>query len=365
MPRRAGFALAWTLILLVLLGLLSAGAFHASRADALQARRLTLQGAVEHAAELSARRAMEQWQGMDLDSVPISDTLPGARAILGGVSTSARALRSGPDTWWVTAEAWAPDSTSVEAKVRRIALASRLAPAMIAVDAALTARDAVAVTGTGAVVGTDTTGGALDPACATDSGGAGIATPDSTLVRHGAVTGAPAIRVTPSAMAPGTYVTFGIETWADLVARADVRLPAGRVVPAPVVVAGQCLRGVPTNWGDPAGGACARWAPIVHVAGDLWLDGGRGQGILLVDGTATIAGGAEFVGVLIVRDDVRTGAGGGTIRGAVLAADTSAMRHSEVGDGLRIQRSSCAVRAAWRRHARLRAMRLRAWAPLG
>ena len=45
------------------------------------------------------------------------------------------------------------------------------------------------------------------------------------------------------------------------------------------------------------------YAPLLWARGDLELRGGRGQGILLVDGDLVVSQGAEFHGVVITRDE--------------------------------------------------------------
>ncbi|HSM35002.1 MAG TPA: hypothetical protein VK837_01280 [Longimicrobiales bacterium] len=89
--------------------------------------------------------------------------------------------------------------------------------------------------------------------------------------------------------------------------------------PAPRVGAdGACDSDAPLNWGDPAGGPCGGWAPIVHATGDLRLDGGVGQGILIVAGSLTIGATAAYHGVVLVAGDVRIEPGG-LVEGAVMA----------------------------------------------
>jgi len=139
------------------------------------------------------------------------------------------------------------------------------------------------------------------------------------------------------------------------------------VTPAPSVASGACRLGDPANWGEPRGtGPCATHAPLVWVRGDLELRGGRGQGVLLVDGEIRVSQGAEFHGVVIARDDVVSGPGGGALYGSVMAADSSRGPgdHSHVGDDLLVRRSSCAATGALRRVAPLVPVVRRAWAPL-
>jgi hypothetical protein len=76
-------------------------------------------------------------------------------------------------------------------------------------------------------------------------------------------------------------------TFDDLVSMANLTLPGGSYGPAPIVTSGVCNKAVVTNWGSPLTptGPCGNYFPIIHVTGDLHIDGDyEGQGILLIDG---------------------------------------------------------------------------------
>ncbi len=304
-----------------------------------------------------------------LDTLPIGGgTAPMAHAAGSGFAV-VRALRTSTATWWLTASGFFPDSTSPRRSERHVGLVARLDLPFINDIAALTVRDAAGIVGSGAVVGSDTARSALAPWCVPASPVAGLAMPDTTRRSgSGVVQGIPPLWQDARAGAMATYDHFGGESWGSLVARASVRLPAGAVVAAaPVVIAGACDTTVATNWGDPSGTGPCRWrAPLVHAAGSVQLRGGRGQGTLLVDGDLTVSGGARFEGVVVVRDDLRTGPGGGVILGAVLAADTLAAPgdHPEVGDALRVERASCDVQGALARISRWRPVARRPWLPM-
>jgi hypothetical protein len=118
-----------------------------------------------------------------------------------------------------------------------------------------------------------------------------------------------------------TYLRFGNTWWSDLTMAADVHLTAGaHVTPAPVTSAGSCVR-VESNWGDPSTPAspCAARMPIVYAAGDLTIDGGLGQGALLVDGHLLITGPFAFSGQIVARGGIEMIADNITISGSVSA----------------------------------------------
>ncbi len=67
----------------------------------------------------------------------------------------------------------------------------------------------------------------------------------------------------------------------------DLRV-AGTVSPEPVHRFGRCALNSPTNWGAPldASDPCIAYKPLVTSDGPLIVDGGQGQGVLLVAGDA-------------------------------------------------------------------------------
>src|SRR5690606_10202024 len=71
----------------------------------------------------------------------------------------------------------------------------------------------------------------------------------------------------------------------SLLARIPPRA-GGTVTPAPVVQEGRCVQDAPASWGSPSDpeGPCGGHRPSLAIDGDLVLDGGEGQGLLLVTG---------------------------------------------------------------------------------
>lgn len=182
----------------------------------------------------------------------------------------------------------------------------------------------------------------------------GVTTSDATvvdLVRTGQIEGNPPILEDPS-ITPTDFTTFGGLTYQDLTALADVAFAGNqrlRNEVGPVVSGGQCVTGDPLNWGSPTAptGPCGDHFPVIHVAGNLILQGtGEGQGILLVDGDLQIDGDFDFHGVVVVLGRVRL-TGPGTIVGAALVrGGAGGTARSEISDGGRVLYSSCAAQKA-------------------
>lgn len=153
----------------------------------------------------------------------------------------------------------------------------------------------------------------------------------------------PALALTDTASA----LRLGHFDWPSLVGFANSRITIRVTGAAPRVSGEECDIGASDNWGEPnrwMGGPCTGYYPVIHAASDLVIDGGRGQGVLLVDGNLTVQGGFEFSGVVLVRGAVIGGPGGGRITGTVSIAGEGATPTS-LG-GISIALSRCAARNA-------------------
>jgi hypothetical protein len=142
---------------------------------------------------------------------------------------------------------------------------------------------------------------------------------------------------------PSRIAGVEVATLRDL---ADKVVGPGRWTPGPSQVAGKCRHGVPFNWGDPdrPGGACGDYLPLIFAAGDVRLHGGRGQGILVVDGDLVVSGGFRFYGPILVLGQFDTTGEGGHFKGGVVAATVVVAQSGLAGPS--VGYSSCAVRRA-------------------
>lgn len=166
-----------------------------------------------------------------------------------------------------------------------------------------------------------------------------------------------------------TFDQFGDISYADLAARANVKLPAGLYEPIqPSTAGGVCNRNDPLNWGDGQNhlGACGSYFPIVHVAGDLALKNWQGQGILLVDGNLTVTGQFEYFGIVIVKGILVTSGGGAAaahFHGTVLAKNqNNAM--SDIAGAAKVRFSKCAIVQALNATSNGALARSRSWVRL-
>ncbi|MEK6769231.1 MAG: PilX N-terminal domain-containing pilus assembly protein [Gemmatimonadota bacterium] len=171
---------------------------------------------------------------------------------------------------------------------------------------------------------------------------------------------------------PAVVVDSAKVVWDSLVALArTVYQPADLTGPivdvAPVGDAATCDEPARGNWGEPARPAtvagCASYFPVVYARGDLTLSGGRGQGLLLVEGDLTMEGGFVFDGIILARGALKFRGSGASVRGAIAAASVRAGPELAPG-AASIGFSSCAMRRALSAAARTRPLGRRAWAEL-
>jgi len=168
---------------------------------------------------------------------------------------------------------------------------------------------------------------------------------NATVILRGTIDGA----VGPSTGMVDTP-DLGLLSFADALAGA---LPIGGAgTPAPVEVAGVCDRGAAWNWGDPDGllRPCSDYLAMRGANGSLAVDGGVGQGLLLVDGDLSLEGGARIHGLVIATGRLRLSGG------AVLTGMAIGLGGVEIESGSRVVASRAwAVRA-------LSAARTEGWA---
>jgi hypothetical protein len=181
---------------------------------------------------------------------------------------------------------------------------------------------------------------------------------------NGQVHGSPAVSVDPS-IDSTTFMNFGTQNYNALAAAATITLAAGTYSPAPVVTGGVCVAGN-NNWGEPnnSNTACSSRLPIINVTGNATMSGGRGQGILLVDGNLTFSGAFKFNGLVIVKGQMVSASGGSpTIYGAVMVRNMNLSTTSWSGSA-NFYYSSCALTAARNLVTETAMLRSRGWAQL-
>lgn len=344
--REAGAALLLVLLALLLVGaLVSAGwlvGFHelrVSRTAAAQTRALAV-------AEEGAWAQLRGWRSAAYGRLPAGAeaSFAGPAALtLGSFRGSVRRLSE--LLFLIESE-----GRDLEDHARqRVGLLVRLRPLDLSIRAALSAAGSVTVAGGARVGGFDEPPAWWD--CPPPGGPLpGIRLGEASALElggcpeEGCVTGDPPVLVDSTREAPGRLA--GVEL-ATLRALADKVLGPGLWTAGPSQVAGECRYTALSNWGEPdrPGSPCGDYFPLIFVQGDLRLHGGRGQGILVVDGDLAVSGGFRFFGPVLVLGQFDTTGEGGHFRGGVVAATVVVARSSSAGSPV-VGYSSCAVRRA-------------------
>ena len=360
--RREGFALAVAMVAIVVIGALIAGAFFTSTQEYRIGRNSLMDQRAFAAAEAGVTQPIQSWiKQLNLSVLPGKTLDPDTLKIPGGSYAVRRVTRLDDYTFWVVSDGYAGPAGSL-ASHHKVNAVYRLAYPKFNILGALTVRGQVQVQGSSRVDGKDEIPAAWSAAgiCPAASGGvAGVAAPDTTIVCSGTcpegknpgnrIDGIPAPKSqNPVAGDPNTYLKFGDQTWDMLTANADITLPGGNYTTAPVVSGGRCDYSNTSNWGDPVRTTvCADYFPIIYVKGDLKLAANSiAQGVLLVDGNVEMAGGFQFNGIMVVKNDIKSTGNGNKITGSAFAGNTYTADNTSVNGNSEIQYSSCAVERA-------------------
>jgi len=373
-----GMALAVAIFAMVVVGALVAGAFFAGtqeqRVGENQRRVQTSFGV----AEAGAQERVLSWDPATMnkraqypaDSVAIATTT----AFNGSGSYGGYSYKVGPNLFLI--DVTGRDRASASGAIaggggarQRIGMITRIAPVDFGIHASLTTQGTVNLSGNADVNGNDqipTGWTTCDPSGppqpgVRDQGG------NVTESGNGSVQGNPPIVNDPT-VNNNTFTMFGGATYAQMVARATITVPAGNYSTAPVVNGGVCDKTDLTNWGDGMNplGQCASYFPIIHAAGTITLNNTQGQGILLVDGDLNIQGSYQFFGIVIIQGDLKTAGGGSTdahFWGGVMAKNADLSTQNLSGKAT-LNYSSCSINAVLQATSPISMMRSRGWVQL-
>ena len=378
---RRGFALATAVGAVALVGALVAGAFVASTGEFRTGRDAIQQTRAFAAAEYGQSALRNNWDGGWNNNLARGDTIVRTYDA-GGAAAIVRVTRLSDAIFLVTSEASAGTGIASGSR-RRVASLLKLNMPNVKIMGALTARGTTKVGGSALMIGRDTLYPGWDcPAPAPGTGVAGVAVPGwSSLTLGGTcadwkcVQGVPALKLGAEMADTSTYFNYGDYQWNDLVAMATKVLgPGPHTAVGPRYTLGACDITNPLNWGEPnkvvngTPGPCENYFPIIYAPGDLKINGDRGQGILLVNGSLDVAGGFQFYGLVIVRGELKTTGTGGHFNGTVMAANVAVggaiTSNNTVSGNATFRYSSCALMSALRGSASPAPIRDRAWVEL-
>lgn len=355
--------------IVVLVGLIS-GIFIASVLEHRTGQNFRPTEQAFNSAEEGLTEALSRWNRSAWNALPVlgsatfSDTTPSGTGLYSG---SVRRLSNQIFVLDVT-------GTSARGGARqRLGTYVKLRTPTVDIDAALTTRGASKIGGSARISGVDVTPPGWASCPAPQPPIAGIRVPDADQLDFvGGCSGASCVSGNPKVLedptvADSTFFEFGDADWAALVAMADKQLPGGNYqhIGPQLMAGGECNTAHPLNWGDPLvpTSPCGSYFPIVYVSGDVTINTGIGQGILLVEGDLNAQGNVEFFGIVIVRGRLKTAGSGNHFNGAVMAANVDLDQNMVLGNA-EVQYSSCAVQRAQQSAGVGAPLRARGWVQL-
>jgi hypothetical protein len=376
--RREGFALAMAIIAIVVIGTLIASGYFLSTQEFRLGRNTLNQQRAFMASEYGLNREQNGWDKVKNLTMAYGETRTDTFSTGGGTTAIVRVTRLNEYSFWAVSQGYYNTTNRQLGSTRTLNSILRVAYPTFDIKGALTVRGMVEVQGSSKVNGNDSipdqwkTQSICPP---TGANLAGVVAPDTSQVCNGTCPGSsgpdrlfgnPAKLQDPSAADTMTYFKYGDENYNTLVAAADIILPGGNYKPEPSYSGGVCTKTDNMNWGDIYRTTpCGDWFPIIYIKGSLKIQSNSfGQGILIVDGDMEMAGGFEFNGIVIVRDDIKSTGTGNKIAGSVFAGNTYVTDNSSIAGNAEIRYSSCAVnRAAQGASALIRAKQ-RGWAEM-
>lgn len=256
---------------------------------------------------------------------------------------------------------------------QRLGVLVKIQPINFGIEASLMTRNGVNLQGNAQVDGTDNNpiAGGTDSvwnSCTTGAAMSGVATSTGAGVTtggNGAVAGNPPVQHDSSISSKFSNVD---SLYSVLASRANIVLPGGNYKTAPSFTGTACKTSDTFNWGDPtASDNCSTYFPIIHITGDVTLNGDQGQGILLVDGNLSVQGSYQFFGITIVQGSIGSAGGGSTAAhfyGATMAQDVNLTTTNSLSGKATLLYSSCAVQTALTNVSVTALLKSRSWVQL-
>ena len=349
-----GMALALAMLSIVVIGALVSGTFFAGRMEMISGRNTVYATQASEAAEAGLAAAFSPWDRnwnaypVGVDQFQPTVLIPGPTRVQ--YSTTVRRMQGG--SYLIRTVGQKLDRNGNVLATRMLAKIGKLVPPASAnVEAAVTTKDAVTVSGNTVVDGHDTVPDGWDPnACGPSNDVTGIQT-GSTVSTNGTthvIDGDPPMVQNDTSV---TDATFQTPFYSFLGSRTNTITNSNPPATMPTISGAVCNKSDIYNWGEPRRGgaavaACYDYYPIVyHGAGTLKLQGGYGQGILLVAGDLWLSGGFEYVGLIIVLGEVKTTGTGAKVTGAILSNNFYG-EQTTLGGNPALRYSSCAIGAA-------------------
>jgi type II secretory pathway pseudopilin PulG len=380
MKNERGMALAITVFALVVVAALVAGTFYAATQEQRTADNSRRSVAAFGAAESAVDSVVTSWNPTTLNKKGIYP----ADSATYGTSAAPITTPGGTGTFYGTVYRLNTQMFLVDMTGRdnsnatagqglgiggrsRLGVLVKIQPINFNVSASLTTKNGVSLQGNATADGTDSP----PPAWACPPPGAALAgvstSPGSSVTTggNGTVAGNPPVQKDSNI----TAKFAGIDSiYAQLAQRANIVLSGGNYKTDASFTGANCNTSDQLNWGDGQNTtACSTYFPIIHITGDVTLNGNQGQGILLVDGNLSVQGSYQFFGITIVKGTMGSAGGGSTAAhfyGATMAQDVSLTTTNTFSGKATLLYSNCAIQTVMNNVAVTSLLKSRSWVQL-
>jgi len=365
--KERGLALLMALVAIVVIGALVTGTLFAGRVEIASGRNALWSTQAEEAAEGGLAAAYANWSA-DWNGIPVDQdlVLPAGLPVPGNsrMRYIQTIRRLGGGVFLVSARGEKLGASGQVNATRFLARLGKLRYPWVDVQAAVTSQGDTKIGGNATIDGRNSTPPGW-PTCES-ADVAGIRT-NEVVVQNGS----PQVYGSPPKIEHDGGVVDSVFTspFNTLQPIATITIAPGTYNSMAPTISGSpavCAKANSLNWGEPNRGAgsvpeCSSYFPIIYVPGDLHLTGGRGQGILLVQGNLQMQGGFEFTGIVIVLGTVNTTANSSKVTGAILAGNVDLGDITSFGGTPVVAYSRCAVDAALQGSARAVPLAGRGW----
>lgn len=354
--RREGFALAATILAMLVVGAIVTGGFYAASQEGQVTRSMAGADDAMYIAETGLNYALGTEGMRSLDSIGInrSRTRSATNVVVSGQTIGnyvVTAYRMNELLYFVQSVGTQTRGGRYAGATRTVGSAVRVRTADFDTESAVVVFGDLDLRGTSDVNGTDTYDSSwTGQGCTTDPTTSAIVTnPETTITtdRRTTITGP----ITRETLDAGDFTVFGDLTWNEVASMAvsPYNNLSGTMGPQPYTISGRCDTSRADNWGSSSPShVCFNHFPILYARGDLHISSsGYGQGILLVEGDLTISGGFTFNGVVVVLGTIIMTGTGGHVNGTTMAfggGDFDSVSDLR-GDSL-LQYSSCSIERA-------------------
>jgi len=359
--RRRGSALLLVLIAIVVLSVLSTGAIMGSLEELRSAKNLQMEQRALTVAEFGLNQQLANWTSTR--AALANGAIDSSKVSVGAGDTAfVSVMRLNTRNFWVVSTGRTNGGKGRLEAQRQVSLLVNLNTATVSAPAVVTSYGATDIKGSANITGINTPpSGWLGCPAAPDTFAVAVNPSQSVSIQKPSsqsVNGS--TNSDPRTGQLTTYTTFGTETWASLVAKANVTTSGAS--PSPTGTSTTCSYSS-TNWGEPyrTGGyvsGCTSYFPIIYSAGAISINGGRGQGVLIVNGDFTTNGNFYFAGLVLVAGNLKAN-GNMEIDGAIMTQGTT-----DILGNATFNYSSCALTNAVAGLATPTRTKQRSWAQL-